>query len=258
MRTLLFLFQLLLITSTIKQLPVVAQIVRDTTGEELRSAVEYYSLPVISGKGGGGLTLSNLGNATSCPLDVVQEQLEASTGIPVTFKPVNTSEVIIEASMDLNIKFSAVTTCVQSTVWKLKDSDESSGHRFVTTGGVEGNPGRETLANWFSIKIHDDDYKLFFCPGVCDTCRPQCQDIAIFVDNNGFRRLAALSDEQFKVKFKKDFQPIATCENRVQPLHRIAGSLLGHMPRCSQSSDVHHTSLLSVEDVGSTPSFSFL
>ncbi|KAJ4950190.1 hypothetical protein NE237_027022 [Protea cynaroides] len=201
MKTLLLLLQLLLLTFTIKQLPAVAQTVRDTSGDELRSDVEYYILPVITGNG-GGLILSDLGNGT-CPLDVVQEQLESSTGFPVTFNPADSNDGIIQVSMDLNIKFSAVTICVQSTVWQLKDRDESTGLRFVTTGGVEGNPGRETLGNWFKIEIYDEDYKLFYCPTVCDNCRPQCQDIGIFVDNNGYRRLAALDDEPFKVMFKK-------------------------------------------------------
>ncbi|XP_043698701.1 kunitz trypsin inhibitor 5-like [Telopea speciosissima] len=201
--TLLFLLQLLLLTSIIKQLPAVADTIRDTAGDELRSDVEYYILPVISGEG-GVLTLSNLGNATKCPLVVVQEQVETSTGFPVTFSLADTNEVIIQESMDLNIKFSAVTTCTQSTVWQLKSDDESSSdQRFVTTGGVEGNPGRETLANWFRIETYDDNYKLNFCPSVCDSCRPQCQDIGILVDNNGYRRLAGLDDEAFKVKFQK-------------------------------------------------------
>ncbi|KAL6319758.1 hypothetical protein AAG906_036816 [Vitis piasezkii] len=54
--------------------------------------------------------------------------------------------------------------------------DESSGQRFVTTGGVEGNP-------------------------VCDFCKPVCGDIGIYIQNE-YRRLA-LSDVPFKVKFKK-------------------------------------------------------
>ncbi|RVW59413.1 Kunitz trypsin inhibitor 2 [Vitis vinifera] len=79
--------------------------------------------------------------------------------------------------------------------------DESSGQRFVTTGGVEGNPGRETLDNWFKIEKYEDDYKLVFCPTVCDFCKPVCGDIGIYIQN-GYRRLA-LSDVPFKVMFKK-------------------------------------------------------
>nr|5YH4_A Chain A, mirauclin-like protein [Vitis vinifera] len=172
--------------------------VLDTEGKQLRSGVDYYILPVIRGRG-GGLTLASTGNE-NCPLDVVQEQHEVSNGLPLTFTPVNPKKGVIRVSTDHNIKFSASTICVQSTLWKL-EYDESSGQRFVTTGGVEGNPGRETLDNWFKIEKYEDDYKLVFCPTVCDFCKPVCGDIGIYIQN-GYRRLA-LSDVPFKVMFKK-------------------------------------------------------
>ncbi|KAL6319771.1 hypothetical protein AAG906_036829 [Vitis piasezkii] len=87
---------------------------------------------------------------------------------------------VIRVSTDHNIKFSASTTCVQSTLWKL-EYDESSGQRF--------------------IEKYEDDYKLVFCPTVCDFCKPVCGDIGIYIQN-GYRRLA-LSDVPFKVMFKK-------------------------------------------------------
>ncbi|KAF6158896.1 hypothetical protein GIB67_012313, partial [Kingdonia uniflora] len=60
----------------------------------------------------------------------------------------------------------------------LKDFDEPTQQWYVTMGGVEGNPG------------------------VCDFCKVICRDIGIFIDDNGVRCLA-LSDEPFKIMFKK-------------------------------------------------------
>ncbi|KAK6243891.1 hypothetical protein QUC31_010300 [Theobroma cacao] len=174
--------------------------VLDISGEELRTGTDYYILPVIRGGGGGGLTLASTGNET-CPLDVVQEQLEVSDGLPVTFSPVNIKKGVVRVSTDQNIKFSAATICVQSTLWKLDSFDDSTQQWFVTTGGVEGNPGRETIDNWFKIEKYEDDYKLVFCPTVCDFCKVMCRDVGVFIDG-GVRRLA-LSDVPFKVMFKR-------------------------------------------------------
>lgn len=121
----------------------------DISGQELRTGIDYYILPVIRGRG-GGLTLASTGNET-CPLDVVQEQQEVSNGLPLTFSPVNVTQGVVRVSTDLNIKFSAASICVQTTLWTLH-FDESVQKYIVTTGGVEGNPGRETLSNWFKIQ----------------------------------------------------------------------------------------------------------
>ncbi|OMP05594.1 Proteinase inhibitor I3, Kunitz legume [Corchorus olitorius] len=174
--------------------------VLDITGKILRTGTDYYILPVIRGRG-GGLTLASTGNDT-CPLDVVQEQLEVSNGLPVTFSPVNVKKGVVRVSTDQNIKFSAASICVQSTVWKLESFDEATQQWFVTTGGVEGNPGRETVDNWFKIEKYEKDYKLVFCPTVCDFCKVICRDVGVFIDHRGVRRLA-LSDVPFRVMFNK-------------------------------------------------------
>ncbi|KAK0578213.1 hypothetical protein LWI29_006831 [Acer saccharum] len=175
--------------------------VLDIAGKKLLAGTDYYILPVFRGRG-GGLTLASTGNET-CPLDVVQEQHVVENGLPVTFSPVNIKKGVIRLSIDQNIKFSASTDCVQSTVWKLDSHDDSLRQWFVTTGGVEGNPGRRTTSNWFKIEKFDDDYKLVFCPSVCDICKVLCRDIGIYIDQaTGIRRLA-LSDTPFKVMFKK-------------------------------------------------------
>ncbi|XP_059643640.1 kunitz trypsin inhibitor 5-like [Cornus florida] len=201
--TMLLLSFLLFALSTNPLLAAAQDAVLDSSGERVQTGVDYYVLPAVSGSG-GGLTLGPNRNGSNCPLDVVQEQSYGSNGLPLTFTSVNPNEEVVNLITDQNIKFSAATTCVQSTVWKLADFDESVRRSFVTTGGVEGNPGRETLSNWFRIEKYDDDYKLVFCPGVCgvdDFCSVLCGDIGIFVDN-GIRRLA-LSEQPLKVVFKR-------------------------------------------------------
>ncbi|KAL5746927.1 hypothetical protein ACOSP7_023916 [Xanthoceras sorbifolium] len=175
--------------------------VLDITGKKLRAGTDYYILPVFRGRG-GGLTLASTGNET-CPLDVVQEQHEVENGLPLTFFPVNVKKGVVRLSTDQNIKFSAATICVQSTVWKLDNYDESLGQWFVTSGGVEGNPGPGTTSNWFKIERFGDDYKLVFCPSVCDFCKVICRDIGIYIDRAAGTRRLALSDTPFKVMFKK-------------------------------------------------------
>ncbi|XAR64927.1 hypothetical protein NMG60_11008828 [Bertholletia excelsa] len=146
--------------------------------------------------------MTNTGkNGTKCPLDVAQAQHEVDLGLPLRFTPVNPKKGVIRESTDLNIKFSAASICVQSTVWKLSGYDQSTGQYFVTTGGVEGNPGRATLSNWFKISKYGDDYKLVYCPTVCSYCKVICKDVGIYYQNG--IRLLALTNVPFEVMFKK-------------------------------------------------------
>ncbi|KAF7135572.1 hypothetical protein RHSIM_Rhsim08G0010100 [Rhododendron simsii] len=176
--------------------------VLDVEGNELRKGIDYYVLPVIRGNS-GGLTLSSTSNATTaCPLDVVQEQHEVDNGLPLTFSPVNPKKGLIRVSTDTNIKFAIAIVCVRSTVWRLDGYDESVGKSFVTAGGIEGDPGRETVSSWFRIDEYEGDYKLVFCPMVCNVCKVRCGDIGVYIDVHGTRRLA-LSDVPLKIMFKK-------------------------------------------------------
>ncbi|KAJ4823948.1 hypothetical protein Tsubulata_016429 [Turnera subulata] len=174
--------------------------VRDTNGEKLRAGAAYYILPVFHGRG-GGLTMGSRGKKT-CPLDVVQERYEASKGLPLIFTPVNPKKAVVRVSTDLNIKFSVTTICPQSTVWTLDNYDGWRKQRFVTTNGVEGNPGSNTIYNWFKIEKNGDDYYLRYCPTVCNYCNNECRDLGIYVDETGVRRLA-IGNVPFKVKFQK-------------------------------------------------------
>ncbi|CAJ2667148.1 unnamed protein product [Trifolium pratense] len=135
----------------------------------------------------------------SFPLVVVNRY----QGLPLTFKPVNPKKGVIRVSTDLNIKFSSRTISpLHSGVWKLDRFDFSKRRWFVTTGGIVGNPGRETINNWFKIKKYGDAYKLVYCPSVVQSFKHLCKDVGVFVDEKGNKRLA-LSDVPLKVKFQQ-------------------------------------------------------
>ncbi|XP_058773541.1 kunitz trypsin inhibitor 5-like [Vicia villosa] len=181
----------------------------DTLGKKLRADANYYILPVLPihkcgpyGKcrsSGSSLALASL--EKSCPLDVVV--VDKYQGLPITFTPVNPKKGVIRVSTDLNIKFTSRPTCLHhSTVWRLDRYNVYKRQWFVTTGGVVGNPGLETINNWFKIGKYGDAYKLMFCPSVVQSFKHVCKDVGIFVDENGNKRLA-LSDVPLKVKFQQ-------------------------------------------------------
>lgn len=173
--------------------------VRDTGGISLRAGAGYYIVPVTSGRG-GGVTLSPTTLNQTCPLDVAQENNEQRNGLPLTFrlsKPNKDGNVV--ESTDVNIKFLDATTCGQPAVWRI---EEANRQRVVSSRGTVGNPGGATISNWFKIEKYDNDYKIVFCPTVCDTCRPACGDIGSTIAKNG-RRSLLLSNDPLKVKFIK-------------------------------------------------------
>ena len=116
------------------------------------------------------------------------------------FTPVNAKKGVVRVSTDLNIYFSYDSVCPESTVWKLGDYDYSTGQWIVTTGGVVGNPSRETIANWFKIEKYEDGYKMVYCPSACNDCYYPCSDIGIYEDQYGKR--LALSSVPYKVQFQ--------------------------------------------------------
>ncbi|XP_010279488.1 PREDICTED: miraculin-like [Nelumbo nucifera] len=199
------LLPLFLLALTARWSPVIAQdepeAVLDTMGRQLCSTATYFILPAISGMG-GGLNFESTKNGT-CPFDVVQDEDEESNGLPLAFSPVNPKEEIIRVLTDQNIRFAIDTLLPQPTVWNLGDFNESARTFLVETCGSIGNPGIETLSNWFRIEPFDDDYKLVFCPTVCNFCRPVCGDLGIAIQD-GVRHLALGSGlEPLKIKFKK-------------------------------------------------------
>jgi hypothetical protein len=172
----------------------------DTLGKKLRADANYYIIPVIPiSRGGASLGLTNTGQ--SFPHDVAV--VNRYQGLPLTFTPINPKKGVIRVSTDLNIKFSSRRTIPdRSTVWKLDRFDFSKRQWFVTTGGVVGNPGWETINNWFKIEKYGDAYKLVYCPSVVQSFKHLCKDVGVFVDEKGNKRLA-LSDVPLKVKFQQ-------------------------------------------------------
>ncbi|XP_058779399.1 kunitz trypsin inhibitor 5-like [Vicia villosa] len=178
--------------------------VLDISGKKVIAGVKYYILPVIRGSG-GGLTVANVSNLNSnndtCPLFAIQEKLEVKNGEPVTFTPYNAKQGVILTSTDLNIKSYVTTTCPQTQVWKLRKV--LSGVWFLSAWGEEGNPGIQTIFNWFKIEKAGKDYVFSSCPSVCK-CQTLCRELGLYVDDNGIKHLA-LSDQvpSFKVVFKR-------------------------------------------------------
>lgn len=176
----------------------------DNRGKYLRQGPSYFIVPVPSEdptvpSRGGGLNLAATRNKT-CPLDVVQEIDENDKGLSFNFIPVNSKKGVIRESTDLNIKYNGDTTCNQSMVWMLNQFDDPKGPHFVTTGGVLGSPGPQTIGNWFKIEVFIDDYKLTYCPTVCKYCKVVCKDVGIVVLNG--RRYLGLTDQPRRVMFK--------------------------------------------------------
>jgi Trypsin and protease inhibitor len=173
--------------------------VYDTDGHPLIPGQQYYILPVIRGRGGG---LTMMPHNHLCPLYVSQENMEVNRGLPLIFRPANPKAKVICLSTDINVEFSAATTCVQPTAWRLGESEGTTNKRYVITGGVVGNPGRKTVSNWFKIeKWGNKDYKLVFCPSVCKLCKVVCGDVGVL--NEGGKRFLGLSGHSFPVMFKK-------------------------------------------------------
>ncbi|KAJ4884453.1 kunitz trypsin inhibitor 1 [Raphanus sativus] len=138
----------------------------------------YYVLPVIRGRG-GGVSLRGRGGEL-CPFDIVQESSEVDEGIP-----------------DLNIEMDVgATICIQSTYWRVGEFDEERKQYFVVAGR------QDSPKSFFQIEKSGDDYKFVFCPPACESGRPKCRNVGIFVDEIGVRRLA-LSSKPFLVMFKK-------------------------------------------------------
>ncbi|KAK4280558.1 hypothetical protein QN277_012171 [Acacia crassicarpa] len=171
--------------------------VLDSGGGKLRAGRSYYIQPVPIPPS-GGLEVASI--RRKCPLDVITVQEDPS--LPSLFIPINPKKGVIPVSTDLNIVFSDETDtgCPHSNVWRLDDYDNSTGQWFLTTGGVVGQPGRQTVRNWFKIEKYEESYKLVYCPSVCSTCKVQCKDIGTYIDSHGYEHLA-LSDVPYKIQF---------------------------------------------------------
>ncbi|KHN26247.1 Miraculin [Glycine soja] len=107
---------------------------------------------------------------------------------------------------DLNIMFLAcnITCPHHSTMWKIDNFNVSKGHGLVTTGGGVGNSGKETIGNWFNIVKYDGayNYKIAYCLSMCPSCKHECKNVGMVMDQNGNQCLA-LSDVPFQFRFFK-------------------------------------------------------
>nr|GLL35935.1 miraculin-like isoform X1 [Ipomoea trifida] len=174
--------------------------VLDIRGKILRAGVKYYVVPLLQDQG-GGLDLTSTGHQT-CPQSVVQDDVYW-WGNTIQFYPVNSQKGVIREWIDLNIEFpDAYTGCPESKVWTISGDPSSYDIRhFITDGGRKGNPGQQTLSNWFKIVKTTNAYKFMFCPSVCDDCSYVCQDVGIS-KKRGQRRLV-LSNTPLEINFKK-------------------------------------------------------
>ncbi|KAH7550611.1 hypothetical protein ACOSQ2_024251 [Xanthoceras sorbifolium] len=171
----------------------------DFRGDKVLAGTPYYVLAMDIGVSSGGISATS-GRNQICPLDVIHEP--RVRGLPLVFSPAN-GETYVYESADLNIKFGDVpNTCNQSTsVWKVDGYDPSRGQWFITTDGVEGNPGAHTLGNWFKFEKLDVDrvYKLVHCPSVCESCTHLCSGVSVYYEDNVGR--LALGSGYYTISF---------------------------------------------------------
>ena len=159
--------------------------VLDTSGNPLRRGVEYYVKPAITEAGGPFTLVSRNG---SCPFYVGQRNVSVD-GIPVTFAPYDEGDNVVRELKNFKVTFSAATICVQSTTWKVGETEPVSGRRLIATG-----EGRYT--NYFYIRKEQDCrscYSIQWCPTeLCPICRFECGSVGNLFENG--QRLAALDD----------------------------------------------------------------
>ncbi|KAH7841149.1 hypothetical protein Vadar_026257 [Vaccinium darrowii] len=177
----------------------------DVEGQELQSTTRYYIFPFETPNRGGGLGLSSKDG--TCPHNVMQETLESSNGLPLRLLTIDNKSGSINLSTDVNIAFMAATTCVQSTVWRVGGISEVSERRYVTSGGVVGQPGVNTMRNWFKVEKNGNwngngyGYKIVYCPSFCSSCRVACGNVGVFVENG--KRWLGLTADPLLVIFQK-------------------------------------------------------
>ncbi|KAH1162686.1 hypothetical protein GYH30_001262 [Glycine max] len=150
-------------------------------------------MPYTSCRSPQGLGLSKIGN--SCHFDVLFVDINHRMPLSVT-----------SIYTDLNIMFLAcnITCPHHSTMWKIDNFNVSKGHGLVTTGGGVGNSGKETIGNWFNIVKYDGayNYKIAYCLSMCPSCKHECKNVGMVMDQNGNQCLA-LSDVPFQFRFFK-------------------------------------------------------
>ncbi|KAJ4875014.1 kunitz trypsin inhibitor 1 [Raphanus sativus] len=173
--------------------------VLDVNGDLIFGGSSYYVLPAIWGPGGGGLTLSSLGDK-QCPLYIQKEDSEVERGLPVKFSNWRLKVPFVPESENLNIEMDvAATICVQSTYWWVAPSNLPI-MTFWIAAGPKPDHGEDSSRSFFQIKrtgeFHNG-YKITFCSG-----DGACDDVGIARDGNGVGRLA-VGSEPFAFVFVK-------------------------------------------------------
>ncbi|KAM3729906.1 hypothetical protein ACB098_12G046400 [Castanea mollissima] len=173
--------------------------VLDSVGRPLQRGVEYYINPAITDSG-GRFTLINRND--SCPFYVGQENVSGLEGLPVIFTPFVEGETVIRENRDFRVAFSAATICVQSTAWKLGETDPATNRRLIVTG--EDQSSRRT-ANYFRIEkasVGGDIYQISWCPTeVCPICKFNCGTVGNLVENG--KILLALDGNVIPITFER-------------------------------------------------------
>lgn len=171
--------------------------VLDTNGKPLKRGVEYYIRPAITDNG-GRFTLINRNG--SCPLYVGLENTDLPKGFPVIFTPFAKDDDVVKVNRDFKVAFSASSTCVQTTEWRLGEKDARSGRRLIITG----KDGGRGFGNYFRIVGTQmaGVYNIRWCPTeVCPTCRFICGTAGGLLENG--KILLALDGGVLPVKFLK-------------------------------------------------------
>lgn len=128
-----------------------------------------------------------------CPQNVVQVPLvpiippPSPRAVAVSFYPMNTSDAIIQESIDLNIEFSVLPSSCPPNVPKVFGARDQYQDNFITTGVIKRNSNCVTISNWFQIvlAIIPTFYTLVWSSRVCPYFpSPKSTDISI-IDNNG-------------------------------------------------------------------------
>jgi len=139
--------------------------VLDSTGSPLESGQKYYIRSDVTDFG-GRVTLKNRNG--SCPLYVGQETIDIGQGLSVIFTPVETKDTVVKVNRDFKVKFSASSSCGQSTEWKLGDRDNRSGRRLIIAGS-DGSLFR-ILKTQLGIEGVIGNYNIRFCPSATVNC----------------------------------------------------------------------------------------
>ncbi|TMW85681.1 hypothetical protein EJD97_022718 [Solanum chilense] len=184
--------------------------VLDVTGKEVDPRLSYIITSTFWGAGGGDVYLGESPNSDApCPDGVFRYNSDIGpSGTPVRFVPLSMQYgPSIYQDKVLNIQFDISTTklCVNYTIWKVGDYDESVGAMLLETGGTIG----EVDSGWFMIvKSSLVGYNLLYCPStpfICPLCPPHqfCAKVGV-IPQDGKRRLALVKDHHpLDVQFKQ-------------------------------------------------------